>query len=203
MSGLLNAAQSGDLSEVEKIFSQNPEIDVNETDTEKRTALHWACRYGHDKIASVLLAHPNIDVNHSSIWGETPLSTACSMSRGSHGRLSCAKLLLSDPRVDVIKPRDKHTPLALAGGKGRVDIVKWWIASGREMYFGEPGNMYNDVMAITKETLTYYYEPEQKRKERSETFSLLKKFKEDEERTRREVRLELGLVDQDVEVIPR
>ena len=56
-------------------------------------ALHVACRNGHDKIVTMLLAHPDIDVNQKTNTGATPFLFSC-----SNGRTVCVRLLLKDAR---------------------------------------------------------------------------------------------------------
>ena len=41
--------------------------------------------------------------------------------------------------MKVDEPRDSgHTPLSLAARDGYLDVIKWWIASGREMDLDVP-----------------------------------------------------------------
>ena len=56
--------------------------------------------------------------------------------------------MLKDSRVKVNEPaKDGETPLwRAARDDGHLDIIKWWIASGREMDLGTPGDDYTDVI---------------------------------------------------------
>ena len=44
---------------------------------------------------------------------------------------------------------DGHTPLAAY--HGHRDVIKWWIASGREMDLGKPGERERDAIGRAKE----------------------------------------------------
>ena len=47
--------------------------------------------------------------------------------------------MLKDSRVKVNEPNKSGcTPLWRAANYGFLDIIKWWIASGREMDLGKP-----------------------------------------------------------------
>jgi len=73
----------------------------------------------------------------------------------------------------------------VAAIKGRLNVIKWWIASGREMDLGTPGDV-EKTDAIGRS----------KKKGRREATTLLERFKENPEETRYQVRLELGLLDE-------
>ena len=50
--------------------------------------------------------------------------------------------MLKDSRVKVNEPnRDGETPLWVAANYGFLDVIKWWVASGREMDLGKPGDV--------------------------------------------------------------
>ena len=99
---------------------------------------------GYDSVASILLACPNIDVNLKSTHGWTPFLWPCSF-----GRTSCVRLLLKDQRVNVNELTSKGTTaLWWAAQSGHLDIVTWWIASGREVDLGEPENEKTDAIGV-------------------------------------------------------
>ena len=144
------------------------------------SALSNACRYGHDSVVSLLLAHPAIDVNSKDDYGETPFTIACAT-----GRTSCAQLLLKDSRVQVNQPANSgYTPLWWVAANGRVDIARWWIASGREVDLGKPGKFSTDAIVAAEGW------------GRTGVVTLLLKFKKIPEETRYVVRLELGFCDE-------
>jgi len=185
------AANGGDVEEVKEILRNNPNVDVNWKDNATgTTALIRASMNGHDSVISVLLAHPDIDVNVSDSEGETPLMTAC----GSE-RVSCFSLLLEDSRVKVNQPNNEGwTPLRLLATGGQMSTIKWWIASGREMDLGKPGEENTD--AIQQARWTEWWWSETAKEGKAKLATLLEKFKESPEETRYLVKLELGLLDE-------
>jgi len=77
-----------------------------------------------------------------------------------------------------------YTPLWRAAFKGHLNVIKWWIASGREMNLGTPGSSKTDAIMKAKDVAE------------TEVVALLERFKENPVETRHQVRLELGLVDE-------
>ena len=140
-------------------------------------ALYAACNNGRDSVVSILLAHPDIDPNLKTKSGWTPFMIAC-----CNGNTSCVLLLLQDQRVMVNEPDNYGgTPLWWAASRGRHDVIKWWIASGREMDLGKPGDSETDAIVAAK------------KQGKTEVVSLLERFKSDATKTKSEVRLELGI----------
>ena len=124
-----------------------------------------------------LLAHLDIDVNQKSNDGYTPFYWAC-----NNGKTSCVQLLLKDARVKVNgAANDGYTPLWRAACYGDLELIKWWIASGREMDLGQPGNVTNDAIGVAKKY------------GKTEVVSLLEIFKANPSQTRSEVRKELKI----------
>jgi hypothetical protein len=172
-----DAARYGKDEEVRKILKENPTLNVNwsDPDSSNQTALIQACRNGHDKVVTLLLAHPDIDINQKDYYGESPFFWAC-----VNGSTSCVQLLLKDGRVKVNEPnRNGSTPLYWAAPYGHLEVIKWWIASGREVDLGQPGNEINDAIGGAKES------------GKTEVISLLEKFKVNPDQTRNEIRKEL------------
>jgi len=132
-----SAAEGGKVEEVKDILRKNPSLNVN-WKTEGRygyTALFAACWKGRDSVVSILLAHPDIDPNLKDENGNTPFMIA-----SWNGNPSCVRLLLQDQLVMVNQPSDYgETPLWWAAHQGHQDVIKWWIASGREINLGKPG----------------------------------------------------------------
>ena len=126
-----------------------------------------------------LLAHPDIDVNAKNKYVKTPFYFAC------FGRTSCVREMLKDSRVKVNdSDNDGITPLWVAATFGHLDIIRWWIASGREMDLGKPGDV-DKTDAIGKA----------KQRGKTEVATLLERFKENPVETRYAVSVELGLLD--------
>jgi len=132
-------------------------------------------------VIPLLLAHPDIDVNLKNMGGQTPFCYAC-----HRGLASGVRELLKDSMVKVNEARnDGRTPLWLAARNGHLDIIKSWIASGREMDLGTPGDVdQTDAIGVAK------------KKGKTEVVSLLERFKENSLETRHAMRVELGLLDE-------
>ena len=93
--------------------------------------------------------------------------------------------MLKDSRVKVNEPSYGYTPLRGAANRGRLDIIMWWIASGREIDLGKPGDVEKtDAIGAAKEF------------RRTEVVTLLESFKDNPVKTRYQVRVKLGLVDE-------
>jgi hypothetical protein len=173
---LVNAAWNGNEEKARKILRENGEINVNWKDSLGRAPLHLACNYGHYKIVAMLLAHPDIDVNLKTNGLTSPFLFAC-----SNGWIECAQLLLKDVRVKVNEYESTgHHPLMHAAYYGRLEIIKWWIASGREMDLGEPGNEHNDAIGAAGD------------RGYKKVVSLLELFRDYPNETRYEMRVKLG-----------
>jgi len=181
---LKDAAENGRVEKVKEILRNNPAIDVNKRSAvygawyDSASALHGACANGHDSVVSLLLAHPDIDVNQPTRNGRSPFALAC-----RSGSSSCVRLLLSDSRVEDLTKSQSYesTPLKAAASRGYLDIIRWWIASGREMDLGQPGDEHSDAIGKAM------------KEERKEVFYLLEKFKANPLETRSEVMNELGI----------
>ena len=91
--------------------------------------------------------------------------------------------MLKDSRVKVNEPdNDGYTPLWFAARDGRLNIIKWWIASGRDMDLGKPEDVKKtDAIGVAKKG------------GHAEIATLLERFKSDAAKTRSEVRKELGI----------
>jgi len=178
---MLAAVESGNVKSVAEMMSQDPGFKVNMAlDGKGWTLLHYACQ-GRSRfpVIPILLAHPDIDVNVKSNGGCTPFFSACG------GRPSCAREMLKDSRVKVNEPNNSGpTPLWRAAYEGHLDVIKWWIASGREMDLGEPGKWCTDAIGSAKKY------------GKTEVASLLERFKSDAAQTKHAMRVELGWDDE-------
>jgi len=71
-----------------------------------------------------------------------------------------------------------------AAAKGHLQVIKWWIASGREMDLGRPGDVdKTDAIGVARRT-------------GKQEVALLERFKSDASKTREAMRVELGLLDE-------
>jgi len=174
---LFNAAIRGDTAAVAGILRTCPAIDVNWRSEAGWAPLHAACEYGHNAIVVLLMSHPEIDPNRrDSFGGRSPLFWAC-----VKGSTACVRLLLRDPRVRVLGGSDfGYTPLRWAAGNGHVGVVERWIASGREVDLGRPGNPLSDALGAARwQGMT-------------EVAELLNHYRRDPAKARHEARLRLG-----------
>ena len=171
--------------ELAELIRQDPRFKVNNMGVDGRghTLLHYACwDDSRSAVIPLLLAHPDIDVNAKSKYGgSTPFYLAC-----CDGYPSCAREMLKDSRVKVNEPDNNGwTPLYLAAYLGHLDIIKWCIASGREIDLGKPGDVdKTDAIGGAK------------KEGETEVVTLLERFKSDAAKTRSEVRKELGITGQ-------
>ena len=176
------AVKKGDAKELAELMRQNPGFDVNmDQNGHGYTLLHHPCD-GNSRSAVIplLVAHPDIDANVKNKYGGTPFYYAY------YGHPSCVREMLKDSRVKVNEPdKDGWTPLWWAAFNGFLDIIKWWIASGREMDLGTPGDVdTTDAIGGAKQN------------GKTEVVTLLERFKSDAAKTRSEVRKELGITGQ-------
>jgi len=127
---MLAAVKEGDAKKVSELMRQDPGFKVNMDLGNGWALLHEACGgNGGSAMIPLLLAHPDIDVNPRDMDGWTPFFRAC-----LNGYASCVREMLKDSRVNVNEPdNDGYTPLYWAAHDAPLDIIKWWIASGREM----------------------------------------------------------------------
>jgi len=93
--------------------------------------------------------------------------------------------MLRDSRVKVNQPDDDgETPLWWAANNVHLGVIRWWIASGREMDLGKPGDVdKTDAIGLAREN------------HQAEVVTLLERFKENPVETRHAMRLEVGWYD--------
>jgi len=178
---VLAAVKKGDEKELAELIRQDPGFDVNAQNENGWTLLHYACGSSSKSplTPTLLLAQPNIDVNLKTKNGSTPFCIAC-----EDGSTSCIREMLKDSRVKVNEAdREGHTPLWRAANYGRLDIIKWWIASGREIDLGKSGVRETDAIGRAKE------------RGMTKVVTLLERFKENPVETRHAMRVELGLLE--------
>ena len=190
---MLAAVEEGDAKKFVELMRQDPGFKVNMDQTGNEvTLLHYACQRDHrSAVIPLLLAHPDINVNVKNTFGETPFYFACC---GYH---SCVREMLKDFRVNVTEPDSKgRTPLWYAARFGHLDEIKWWIASGREMDLGTPGDVdKTDAIGAAKKVVGAWLSFAKKRR-KTDVVTLLERFKENPLETRHTMRVELGWYDE-------
>ena len=181
---MLAAVEKGDVKELAEVVRQDPNMDH---DGDGHASLHLACtKSSRSPLIPLLLAHPDIDVNLKDTFGWTPFFWAC---RAGHP--SCVREMLKDSRVDVNEPDFYgRTPLWRAASSGHLDAIQWWIASGREMDLGTPGDV-DQTDAIGKANKIEVWHSAADRRHKTEIATLLERFQSDAAQTRHQVRVEL------------
>ena len=175
---MLTAVEEVDVKELAELMRQDPGFDVNlDQDGYGGTLLHYACLEDiSSPVIPLLLAHPGIYVNVKDKEGRTPFYWACCRSP------SCIREMLKDSRVNVNEPDDDGiTPFWQAVSWSRIDVIRWWIASGREMDLGTPGDV--DKTDAIGAAMKY---------DNTEVGTLLERFKSDAAKTRHAMRVELS-----------
>jgi len=180
---MLAAVCEGDAKKVAELMRQDPGFNVNmDQNGDGFTLLHFAGSLGlRSAMIPLLLAHPDIDVNVKDKYGRSPFYTAC------FGQTSCVRELLKDSRVKVNeRDNDGYSPLWWAACCGHHDVIRWWIASGREMDLGKPGDdvLKTDAIGVAKNW------------SKTEVVALLERFKSDAAQTKHAMKAELGWYDE-------
>jgi len=181
---LWDAVENDEIEEVKDILRGHPDININwKSEEENETVLHRACSHGLDSVVTILLRHPDIDVNAKKSYSrETPFLLAC-----AEGRTEVVKELLRNGQVLLNTPdKDGYTPLSLAAGAGYIDLIRWWVASGREVDLGEKPGKNADSVACAKKN------------NRTAVVTLLKAFKDNPQQVRGEVRKELRITGESI-----
>ncbi len=112
---MLRAARDGDVSQVQTLVSQHPDL-VRATDEHLKTPLHWAAERDHDRIAEALIA-AGADIEAKTSWGATPLDWAATM-----GSVRVADVLLGQGAQGM--------NLVMAASLGKSGLVRGFLDSG-------------------------------------------------------------------------
>jgi len=127
---LHTAALLGDV-ETALACLDDPDIGVDDTDPEDGwTALHMACKTGHEEIAAILIER-NADINVEDMKGWTPLHRVAGKSAG---HTDIAELLLAQRGVKhSVNDEEDGTPLHLACQFGHGEIAALLTDAGAEV----------------------------------------------------------------------
>jgi len=159
---MLTAVCKGDAKGLAALMRKDPGFKVNGQDENGWALLHIACNSNsRSAVIPLLLAHPDIDVNLKSKVGKASFYYAC-----RDGSTSCVREMLKDSRVKVNEPdNDERTPLWCAAVNRHLDVIRWWIASGREMDLGTPGDVYKtDAIGAAKKVVNPFLRREERQK---------------------------------------
>jgi len=189
---LHDAVKSGADSLVRELLHDNPTLDVNWLDKLSQTFLHHACCNGHHVTISLLLAHPGIEPNRRNGNGDTPFALSC-----VNGRPACVEVLLHDSRVDINESGGSKSPLRWAASSGHLDIIKWMIASGRELDIRPSGPDSVDPIKEVKSPKKEAWETDAvfdaRKKRLGPVAEWLQRFKEKPTLAKDEARRDLGI----------
>jgi uncharacterized protein len=137
--GLANAAEAGDKAAVQALLQKG--TDVNASQGDGMTALHWAADNGDLQLAE-LLVHAGANVKAVNRFGVTPLSSACENGNGPMVEL----FLKAGADANTVLPGGE-TVLMTAARTGEVETVKALISHGadvnaREAQYGQTALMW-------------------------------------------------------------
>ena len=139
---LVEAVKNGDKASVQTLLEQ--QIDVNVSDPDGTTALHWAA-HGDDPEILHLLIRAGANVNASNDYGVTPLFLAC-----TNGNAAIVERLLK-AGADPESRTAGETALMTAARTGAVDAVKVLLARGADMSATEPESGQTILMTAAAE----------------------------------------------------
>jgi ankyrin repeat protein len=124
-STLADAAEQRDWINVRTLLGTG--VNVNESQVDGTTALHWAAH--HDDAATVaLLLRSGANVAAINRYGVPPLAQAC-----TNGNAAIVKLLLQAGADANTTLKGGETVLMLAARSGNVDVVRALLASGAKL----------------------------------------------------------------------
>ena len=156
---LVNAVKRQSKSRIERLLDQ--EVDVNQTQGDGATALHWAAHHNDlDTARKLIKAGANVEAKNA--LGVMPLWLACTngnaemiellvdaganvnepletgetplMTASRTGSFNSVKVLLTaGAEVDAIEPIRKQTALMWALGESHTDIAKTLVAAGADI----------------------------------------------------------------------
>ena len=122
---LLDAARRGDLARVEQALQNGANVDV--TDNNGKTPLHWACLCGHLDVVQYLLTSHDANLEATDNRWLDDLFTGGPVC---NGHLDVAQYLLTshDANLEATDNTGK-TPLHLACWNGHLDVVQYLLTS--------------------------------------------------------------------------
>jgi ankyrin repeat protein len=119
---LANATEHRDAAAVRSLIREG--VDVNATQVDGTTALHWAA-YNDDVESAALLVKSGANVNAVNRYGLPPLIQAC-----TNGNSAMVKLLLEAGADANVTMKGGETALMLAARSGSLEAVKALLARG-------------------------------------------------------------------------
>lgn len=96
-------------------------VDINKLNSNKKTPLHLACKYGHFGCVEPLVKK-KADVNRKDIENRTPLHFGCEA-----GSVDIVKFLIKNNAVIDKKDKEGMAPLHIASEKGNYNVVEFLV----------------------------------------------------------------------------
>jgi ankyrin repeat protein len=127
---LIQAVKKADVAAVRSLLAQHS--DVNATEADGSTALHWAAQRDTTEIANLLIAS-GANVKAATRYNITPLSLAC-----TNGNAAIIESLLKAGADPNGTSEEGQTALMTASLTGKVDAVKVLLAHGAKVNVQEP-----------------------------------------------------------------
>jgi ankyrin repeat protein len=136
---LIEAVKAGDPSAVRLLLKRR--VDVNQTEPDGTSALHWAVRNDHREAVTLLLKS-GAKPDPANRYGVTPLQLAA-----TNGSVAVVRLLLDAGASPGTANGEGETVLMTAARAGSVDVVRLLASRGadvnaRESWFGETALMW-------------------------------------------------------------
>ena len=132
---LVDAVQHGDAEGVQALLKKK--VDVNASQPDGATALHWAA-YRSDAESAAALIHAGANVNARNKYGVTPLALAA-----DQGNAAVLDLLLkagAKPNDPINFVNSGETPVMHAARSAKVDAVKLLVGAGADVNAKENWN---------------------------------------------------------------
>jgi len=127
---LIEAVQKTDVAAVRALLEQ-PGVDLNETQPDGATALHWAAHRNSADLVEMLV-EAGADTNATNEYGVTPLSLAAQ----NGGLAALEHLIKAGANIDGALPSGE-TPLMTAARVGAGDLVKSLLDHGADVNLAE------------------------------------------------------------------
>jgi ankyrin repeat protein len=127
---LIDAVKTSDPKAVRSLLAQH--VNVNASEADGSTALHWAAQRDNLEIAGLLIA-AGADVKAATRYNITPLSLAC-----TNGNAALVEHLLKAGADPNSTSEEGQTALMTAALTGKVDAVKLLLARGANVNAREP-----------------------------------------------------------------